>query len=443
MAVTFKGGIHPQYRKELAADAAIQPLPPPKVAVVHLNQHIGAPAKPLVEKKDRVLVGQLIAEAAGFVSAPVHAPISGVVKDIGPQPHPGGIPQKAVVIEADGEDQWVELPKEARLEDLSPDEVKSRIRDAGIVGLGGAAFPTHVKLSPPANKPIDTVILNGAECEPYLTADDRLLQEEPERVLSGFLAVLKVLGAKEGVLAIEENKPAAISAMEKVTRSSQAPVRVERLQVKYPQGGEKQLIFATLGRQVPSGGLPMDVGVVVQNVATCAAIDDAVRLAKPLLARVTTVTGDGVTTPCNVVGRVGTPLSDFIQAAGGYQGSPGRLILGGPMMGLSVHSDSVPSLKSSGGVLVLPRDQVPPALHEACIRCGRCVRACPMGLCPNEMGAHAEAEMWETVVDELDVKDCIECGSCVFSCPANRPLVQWFRYAKLWDRQRQQQAKKQ
>jgi electron transport complex protein RnfC len=441
MSVSFKGGIHPIYAKELSSGAAIEPLDPPQTAVVHLSQHIGAPAKALVKKKDTVKVGQPIAEPAGFVSVPIHAPISGTVKEVGLQPHPSGLMQEAVVIESDGEDAWVDLPAKADPSSLSGDEIKQRIQDAGIVGLGGAAFPTHVKLSPPANKKIDTALLNAAECEPYLTADDRLMQEQPERVVSGFACVMKVLGAKDGVIGIEENKPEAIRAMEKATKQSKANLRLVELHVKYPQGGEKQLIDAVLGRQVPSGGLPMDVGVVVQNVATCAAVDDAARRGQPLIERVTTVTGEGIAKPCNVLGRVGTPVSAFVERAGGYRGIPGRIILGGPMMGLAVHDVDVPTVKSTGGVLVLTAEQIPPADHESCIRCGRCVRACPMRLCPNELGNYAEVEMWETVVDELDVKDCIECGCCGFSCPAKRPLVQWFRYAKLWDRQRQSNTK--
>jgi electron transport complex protein RnfC len=253
---------------------------------------------------------------------------------------------------------------------------------------------------------------------------------------------MKVLGARQGIIGIEENKPDAIREVEKAVKSSGGSIRIAALHVKYPQGGEKQLIDATLGREVPSGGLPMDVGVVVQNVATCAAVDDAVRLGRPLIERVTTVTGEGVAAPCNLTGRVGTPISAFIQAAGGYLGTPGRVILGGPMMGLAVHDTDVPTIKSTGGILVLTREQLPPARHDPCIRCGRCVAACPMRLCPNEMGNYSEIDGWEQVVDRLDVKDCIECGCCAFSCPAHRPLVQWFRYAKLWDRQRQS-AKKQ
>lgn len=441
MSVTFKGGIHPSYAKELSSGAAIETLDPPTTAVVHLSQHIGAPAKALVKKKDTVKKGQPIGEPAGFVSVPIHAPISGTVKDVGLYPHPFGLMQEAVVIESDGEDEWVELPKETKPEDLTGDAIKERIKDAGIVGLGGAAFPTHVKLSPPSTKKIDTVLLNGAECEPYLTADDRMMQEEPDRVVSGFRCLMKVLGAKNGVIGIEENKPAAIKAMEAAIQKSGNGIRLAALHVKYPQGGEKQLIDATLHREVPSGGLPMDVGVVVQNVATCCAVDDAARYGKPLISRVTTVTGEGVTKPCNVVARVGTPVQAFIDAAGGFRGTPGRVILGGPMMGLAVHDTGVPSIKSTGGILVFTPDQIPPAEHESCIRCGRCVGACPMRLCPNEMGNYSECEIWEKVVDELDVKDCIECGCCAFSCPANRPLVQWFRYAKVWDRQRQAASK--
>ncbi|MFH2006835.1 MAG: electron transport complex subunit RsxC [bacterium] len=439
MSASFKGGIHPRYAKELSSGAAIEELPPPDVAIVHLNQHIGAPAKAVVDKKAQVLVGQQIGEASGFVSVPIHAPISGTVKDIGLYPHPFGLLQEAVVIEADGEDKWIDLPKEQNPAKLSADEIKERIRSAGIVGLGGAAFPTHVKLSPPPAKSIDSVLLNAAECEPYLTADDRLMQEEPDRVISGFLAVMKVLGAKTGIVGIEENKPEAIKAMERAAGKA-GGVRVAGLHVKYPQGGEKQLIDALLGREVPTGGLPMDCGVVVQNVATCAAVDDAVRYGRPLISRVTTVTGEGVNQPVNVRGRVGTPVKTYIERAGGYKGTPGRVILGGPMMGGAVHNTDVPVIKATGGVLVLQQEQLASGEFEACIRCGRCVGACPIRLCPNEMGNYSEVELWDEV-NALDVNDCIECGCCAFSCPANRPLVQFFRYAKLWNRQQQALAK--
>ncbi len=439
MSVSFRGGIHPDYAKELSNSASIGELPPPEKATVHLSQHIGAPAKVTVKKKQEVKKGEVVGEAAGFVSVPVHAPISGKVIDIGLHAHPFGSLQEAIVIESDGKDEWCELPKETKPDSLSGDEIKDRIRDAGIVGLGGAAFPTHVKLSPPPAKPIDTVLLNAAECEPYLTADDRLMQEEPDRVVSGFQALQKVLGAKDAVIGIEENKPEAIKAMEKAVSKAKG-VRVAHLHVKYPQGGEKQLIDAILGREVPTGGLPMDCGVVVQNVATCAAVDDAVRFGKPLISRVTTVTGDGVKTPVNVVGRMGTPVQAFIDAADGFQGTPGRVILGGPMMGGAIHNTDIPVIKSTGGVLVLTPEQLPSGEHEACIRCGRCVRACPIHLCPNDMGNYCEVELWEEL-EGLDVNDCIECGCCAYSCPANRPLVQFFRYAKLWARQQAALAK--
>ncbi len=441
MSVSFRGGIHPQYAKELSNGAAIERLPPPDEAIVHLSQHIGAPAGAVVKKKQEVKKGEVLGEAAGFVSVPVHAPISGKVTNIGLYPHPFGSLQEAVVIESDGKDEWTDLPKEVKPDSLSGEEIKDRIRDAGIVGLGGAAFPTHVKLSPPPAKNIDTVLLNAAECEPYLTADDRLMQEEPDRVVSGFIALKKVLGAKDAVIAIEENKPEAIAAMEKaVAKAKGKAVRVVHMHVKYPQGGEKQLIDAVLGREVPTGGLPMDCGVVVQNVATCAAVDDAVRFAKPLISRVTTVTGEGVNGPVNVVGRVGTPVQTFIDAAGGFRGTPGRVILGGPMMGGAIHNTDIPVIKSTGGILVLTPEQVPSGEFDSCIRCGRCVRACPIHLCPNDMGNYSEVEMWEEL-EGLDVNDCIECGCCSYSCPANRPLVQFFRYAKLWIRQQQALAK--
>jgi electron transport complex protein RnfC len=426
--VTFQGGIHPEYEKELSSGQAIKDVEAPKSIVLPLSQHIGAPCKPVVSKGDEVRCGQLIGEPGGFVSAPIHASVSGKVVAVESRMHPTGVAQPAVVIEPDGRDDWVDMEGHSDPLSAEAEELKKRVKDGGLVGMGGAAFPSHVKLSPPKDKPIDAVLLNGAECEPYLTADDRLMREEPERILKGFQIVRRILGVDDATVCIEENKPEAIDAMSRVAARLEG-LRVQPLEVKYPQGGEKQLIEAVLGRQVPTGGLPMDCGVVVFNVGTCAAIHDAVYLGKPLVERVTTVTGHAVKEPSNFRVRLGTPVSHLIEACGGYATEPGKVILGGPMMGMATHTTEVPVLKGTSGVVVQSLDEVTEGVYGPCIRCGMCVRSCPVRLTPNELGNHAEMELWDRVA-ELDVMDCIECGCCTFTCPSYRPLVQFIRRGK-------------
>lgn len=423
------GGVHPPDQKHLSAAKPVEPAPLPDLLVVPLSQHIGAPARPVVKKGDRVLAGQTIGEAVGFVSVPVHAPTSGKVLRVEPAPHPLGPPQPAVVIEPDGEDRWADdLEPLADPHGADPDQIRQRIQAAGIVGMGGATFPTHVKLSPPPEVKIDTVILNGVECEPYLTADHRLMLEEPDRILAGLRVILSVFGLEKGYIGIEENKPDAIELLGRKARE-QGFAEVVPLAVKYPQGAEKQLIKAVTGREVPSGQLPMAVGAVVQNVGTAAAIWDAVWAGRPLVERITTVTGEGVAEPRNLRVRIGTPVRHLIELAGGLRGEPGKLILGGPMMGIAHHDPDVPAVKGTSGVLLLPRDRVRTAPEGPCIRCGRCVDACPMGLAPSILRTLIAHEM-VAEADEWNALDCIECGSCSFVCPAAIPLVQAIRYAK-------------
>jgi electron transport complex protein RnfC len=426
----FRGGVHPQDKKDLSRDRAIEPLSVPQRLVVPLSQHIGAPCEPVVSPGDPVKKGQKIGEAKGFVSVPVHAPTSGKVLKIGNFPHPLGKLLLAVEIESDGLDEWTDnIHGQENPVSLSPDDLRAIIREKGIVGMGGATFPTHVKLSPPEGKAIDTLIINGAECEPYLTADYRLMVEEPDKVIGGMRIMMAILGVETVFIAIEANKPEAMEEMRKAL-GDDPHVAVVALEVKYPQGAEKQLIKTLVNREVPSsGGLPMDVGVLVQNVGTTAAADQAVRLGIPLIERVVTVTGEGVCEPKNLRARIGTPIGMLLEACGGLTERPGKLILGGPMMGLSQHTTDVPVIKGTSGVVVLPPSQVQLEEPQNCIRCGTCVSVCPMNLLPNVLGALVTQGLFEQAERHYAL-DCTECGSCGFACPARIPLVHLIRYAK-------------
>lgn len=424
----FRGGVHPPDSKEFTKDKAIEVMPAPERVVIPLHQNIGAPAEAVVEPGARVKKGQVIGMGKGFVSTPVHASISGEVKKVAEFPHPSGRDMMAVEIASDGEDAWIEELAEVEDTDaLTPDEIREKILAAGIVGLGGATFPTHVKLAPPKEKKIEAVILNGAECEPYLTADHRLMLEEPEGIVAGLRILMKVLGVEKGYIGIEDNKPDAVAALKQA--ASGTPLEVISLHVKYPQGAEKQLIKAILDREVPSGGLPMDVGAVVQNVGTAFAVYEAVRFGKPLIERITTITGRGVKEPKNLKVRIGTPTSELIESAGGLTEDVSKIIMGGPMMGAGVYTTEVPVVKGTSGIVILKSDDIRDRESNPCIRCGRCARACPMMLEPGAMGIFAERDMFEEAEDYF-VMDCIECGCCSYTCPADRPLVHLFRYAK-------------
>ncbi|MCP4675842.1 MAG: electron transport complex subunit RsxC [Deltaproteobacteria bacterium] len=427
-AVTFSGGIHPRYEKDRTAGLAVKPLPDSDEVVVPLSQHIGAPASACVEKGDEVLRGQAVGEPGGFVSTFIHSPVSGKVKAIEPRPGMGGAPVQSVVISSDGENREAEFEGLGTdWESADADALKELVRKGGLVGMGGAAFPTHVKLSPPKEKPIDAVILNGAECEPFLTSDHRVMLERPDDVITGLAIVQKVLGASKAIIGIEQNKPDAIEAITKAAQGKN--VEVFSLEVKYPQGAEKQLIDACLGRQIPSGGLPMDVGVVVQNVGTAAAIADAVILGKPLIERIVTVTGPAIEDPSNLLIKVGTPVNKVIEACGGVKDDIGKLISGGPMMGMAQYTDEVPVTKGTSGLLFLTKDDVDVDDPGPCIRCGRCVRACPMRLPPTEIATYSAKTMIEEA-EESGALDCIECGSCSFECPSHITLVQHIRLGK-------------
>ncbi len=431
---SFKGGVHPVYNKEATSTLAIVKMPLPQKVVVPMQQHIGAPCELLADVEEigkgcEVKAGQKLADNKGFVSAPVHAPISGTVSDIAPYNHPLGMKIKAVTIESDGRDEWAEDVKPAgRLEDLSPEDIRKIVREAGIVGLGGATFPAHVKLSPPEDKPIDVVIINGAECEPYLTADHRVMLEKSEEIIFGLKAMMKALNASEGIIGVEDNKPDAMKLMERLVAEEET-IRVCSLPTKYPQGAEKMLIYVTTGRVVPAGALPMEVGVVNHNVGTAVAITQAIKEGKPLVERVMTVTGSGVSKPANIQVRLGTLASEVLEYCGGISDSTLKLVVGGPMMGLAQPSSDIPVIKGTSGILALTDEDVYLAESSPCIRCAKCVTVCPMNLMPTSISQAAEHGDYKRA-EKLYALDCFECGCCSFICPSKIPLVQWIRIGK-------------
>ncbi|MBI5196273.1 MAG: electron transport complex subunit RsxC [Nitrospirae bacterium] len=426
---TFERGIHPAEAKGLTSGSPITRADLPKRVVLPLSQHTGAPAKPEVQIGNLVKKYQLIGSAQGFVSAPVHASISGKVTAIAEFPHSSGRMIQSVVIESDGNDEGLALKENPDYLNLSAEEIKTLIKDAGIVGLGGAAFPTNVKLSPPKEKPIDTVILNGAECEPYLTADHRLMLEQSEGIVSGLKIIMKALGVTSGYIGIENNKPDAIEKMKSAVSKEQC-LEVMPLTVKYPQGAEKMLIKAVKGREVPSKGLPMDAGCVVQNVGTAFAVYEAVRFGKPLIERVVSVTGNGIKKPKNLLVRIGTLVSELIEQCGGLSEKVIKVIAGGPMMGFAQWRLDVPVVKGTSGILTLTDDDyVPSEEYFSCIRCGSCIDACPMGINPSMLSILSEKGHYEEA-KEYNLFDCFECGSCAYVCPSNRPMVQFIRLAK-------------
>ncbi len=426
---TFKGGIHPPDKKTLSASSPITETRPPKIVVIPLSQHAGAPCKPVVSIGQEVKKGEMIGEPGGFVSAPVHASVSGKVIAIGEFMNAMGRMVNSVVIENNEKEEWTTLKDNPDYLNLSSDELKEKIKAAGIVGLGGAAFPAAVKLSPPKEKPIDTVLINGAECEPYLTADYRLMLEKPKEIIEGLKILMKVLGVKKGYVGIENNKPDAVSKMKEASQG-ESSIEILALEVKYPQGAEKMLIKAILGRDVPARGLPMDVGVVVQNVGTALSVYEASRFGKPLIERVVTVTGEGIKEPKNLMVRIGTKISGLIEECGGFKEEVAKVIAGGPMMGFALSSLDVPVTKGTSGILVLPEEGVMHAEDFGpCIRCSRCIDVCPMGLMPSMLSVLSERGHYEEA-KEYNLFDCFECGSCAFVCPSKRPIVQLVRLAK-------------
>ena len=418
---TFKGGVHPYDGKELSKDVPIKELFPEGDMVFPLSQHIGAPAVPVVAKGDHVLAGQLIAEAGGFISANIHSSVSGTVKAIEPRTLATGGKCNSIIIENDGKYEEVEyFPK--KLEELTRDEIRERVKAAGVVGMGGAGFPTNVKLTPKNPEAIDYIIVNGAECEPYLTSDYRRMLEESDKLVSGLKVALSLFDHAHGIIGIEDNKPEAIAAMQKAV-AGESNMEVKVLKTKYPQGGERSLIYATTGRSINSSMLPADAGCIVHNVDTIYSIHMAVIEGKPLTKRIVTVTGDGVKNPGNFYVWLGMNYRQLLDAAGGPVGEPEKYISGGPMMGFAMYSLDVPVVKGSSSLLVMKEDIVSKLETSTCIRCGRCGEGCPSHLLPAKLAGFASRNN-EAGFLKFDGMECVECGSCSFVCPAKRPLTQ-------------------
>ena len=432
MKKTFRiGGVHPHDNK-ISAEAAIEVFPAIETAYVSMAQHLGAPATPVVAVGDNVKVGQVIAEPSGFISAYVHSPVSGTVKSVGPRADIAGnmVPHVEITVEGD---EWMEdIDRSDRIISeipYSPEEIIEKVKKAGVVGLGGASFPTHVKLAPPKDKKAECLILNGTECEPYLTSDDRIMRERPQEILIGGAIMMKALGVTRGYVDIEENKPAAIASMTEAAKAF-PQIEVVTLKKRYPQGGEKQLIDAVIRRQVPSGALPIDTGAVVQNVGTSLAVYEAVQKNKPTIDNVITVTGRCLPAQHNYKVRIGTPMSKILEVAGGLPENAAKVISGGPMMGRAIANLDAATVKANGAILVLTEAETRRRSESACIRCSKCASACPMGLEPWLLNKLSRAGGRYDELEKERVFDCIECGCCSFTCPAGIPLLDMIRISK-------------
>lgn len=439
---TFKGGVHPYEGKELAKDSPIKEVLPKGELVFPLSQHIGAPATPIVAVGDTVLKGQKIAEAGGFVSSPIYSSVSGTVKKIEPRRVAVGDMVNSIVIESDDQFTEVEYTKTADVDALSKEEIIGKVKEAGVVGMGGAGFPTHVKLSPKEPDKIDYIIANCAECEPYLTADYRRMLEYPEELIGGMKIILKLFDNAKGVLGVEDNKPDCIAKLKELVKD-EPRIEVCELKTKYPQGGERQLIYAVTGRAINSKMLPADAGCIVDNVETIIAVYNAVKNGIPVMKRISTVTGDAVANPSNILYSIGTSYQELIEAAGGFKSEPEKIISGGPMMGFAMFSLDIPTTKTSSSILCFTHDEVAALEPIACINCGRCVEACPEQLIPSRLakfgtrGQMKEFEEWHGL-------ECIECGSCSFVCPSRRQVAQPIKTMKklVLAEKRKQAAKK-
>lgn len=426
----FPGGLHLLGHKEASTVLPVTPARLPRFLVLPVQQHIGEPAKPVVAIGDQVLKGQLIAKASGYLSAPLHASSSGTVVAIGerPIPHPSGLPAPCIVIETDGADAWVEHHAVEHYTDLDPSALRNIVRAAGIVGLGGAGFPTYIKLNRGPDKVIDTLILNGAECEPYITCDDMLMRERPEQIIAGLLIMRHALQARACIIGIEDNKPQAADALARVIHDLKLKdMRLVQVPTRYPAGGEKQLIQVLTGKEVPSNGLPLHIGVVCHNVGTALAVYRAIRHGEPLVSRYITITGAGIAQPRNLEVRIGTPMRELIAQCGGDATRTPRVLMGGPMMGFPVHDLDAPVIKTTNCLLAQPLPEVQPVLP--CIRCGACADACPASLLPQQLYWHARAKDFAKA-QAYNLFDCIECGCCSAVCPSNIPLVDYYRFAK-------------
>ena len=429
--LTFKGGVHPGHNKSQTEQLRTECFDAPSKVVIPLSQHIGAQAKALVKQGERVLLGQTIGEAAGVVSAAIHSSVAGTVTAVKALPHPSGRDVMAVEIENDGSDEAAVFEPFGRSwRDAAPGELIQKIAQCGIAGMGGASFPTHVKLSPPTSKPIDTLIINGSECEPYLTADHRLMLERGKDILVGTIILKKILNAKNSYIGIEDNKPDAIAEIARLISSDQrfTDIALAVLKSKYPQGGEKQLITAITGRKVPSGGLPMDIGCDVQNTGTAAAIYDAITKGLPLYERIVTVTGPAVKSPKNLLVRIGTPVKAVLEACDTDFSLVKKVIMGGPMMGFTLSDLDVPIVKSTSGILVYDKT-VPAVKSYPCINCGFCVSACPAKLVPSRFAKFVVKNLIDDAV-KWNIMDCMECGSCSYNCPAKINLVHYIKLGK-------------
>jgi len=426
---TFHGGVHPPEYKELTENCAFETMPLPDEIILPVSQHLGKDASPQVKKGDEVLSGQLVAKAEGFISAPIHTSVAGKVISLGKEITASGFPKDSIVIKTNGTvkaEKILLLPLNPHT--ITPDEIRARVAEAGIVGQGGAAFPTYVKLSPPRDKLIDVVILNGCECEPYLTRDYRFMIERPDDLISGFKLIMKALGVSRGVIGIENNKPDAIKLLsEKVANEN--GLEVISLKTKYPQGAEKMLIKAVTGKEVPPGKLPMDVGAVIQNIGTAIAIHDAIVKGEVLTTAALTVSGKGINIPKNLLVPVGTPIQNVIDFCGGVTEDSVKIVVGGPMMGVAQFDLHAPVMKATSGILVLTKDEVAENPETPCLRCGQCVGACPLNLMPTKLARYSQLQKYEEA-EGADVTVCMECGTCAYTCPANIPLVQWIRLGK-------------
>lgn len=426
---TFKGGIHLDGHKEMTCGLQTIPAHIPDRVYIPLSQHIGAPCVPLVVAGDEVKKGQKIGMAKGFVSAPIHASVSGKVVGIELMEHPGGSFVPCIIIDNDRKEEWAEsVTPHGDPAKLTPEELRNIILEAGIVGKGGATFPTHVKYAPVAGKIVDTVILNGVECEPYLTTDHRLMLERSEKIVAGLGYIMRSVGCDRGLIVVEENKMDAVAVMKRA--AADAPnISVVVLKEKYPQGSEKQLIYACTGREVPMGGLPLAVGVIVNNVGTASALADAVERGIPFIERNVTLSGPGIRNPGNYRVRIGTLFAELIEQSGGYNGEVEKIIAGGPMMGKTVFSGQCPVVKGTSGIVIFTRTKQQESREYPCVRCAKCIDACPAFLEPTSLARLAKRNAWEEA-EKSDVMSCIECSSCVYVCPAHIPLIQHIRRAK-------------